>query len=74
MKKANPGKEALEEDNTMNSRIVCPRCGGKVDTKLVFTSQFCGVRAVASCRQGCTLTPQEQQKIDLEASDEVFTN
>ncbi len=61
------------EDNSMKSKILCPRCGGEVETKLVFSAQFCGIRAVGSCKNHCQLTSQEQQKIDLKASDEVFT-
>lgn len=61
------------EEKSMKSKILCPRCGGEIETKLVFSSQFCGIRAVGSCRNGCQLTSKEQQKIDLEASDEVFT-
>ncbi len=61
-----------QEEKSIKSNTVCPKCGGKTEVKLVFSSQFCGVRAVASCKNGCQFTNQEQQELNMQASDELF--
>jgi hypothetical protein len=61
----------VDEPHIKNS-VVCPKCGGEVEITIAFTSQFCGIRAVASCKSGCPLSNEEQQRLNLEASDELF--
>ena len=55
-----------------NTRLVCPTCGGPVIAKIAFGSNFCGVRTVAACENGCEWTLQEQQAMNSAASDEMF--
>ena len=57
---------------TTPTRLVCPKCGGRVVASIAFGSNFCGVRTVASCRNGCAWTLAEQQKMNNAASDEMF--
>ena len=54
------------------TKLICPRCGGEVVARLVFSGQFCGVRAVASCKQGCQWESREQMEMDAAASDGLF--
>ncbi len=53
-------------------KIICPKCGREMESQLAFSSQYCGVRAVAICKRGCTLSSKEQQKLNMEASDQLF--
>ena len=53
-------------------KIICPKCGEEMESQLAFNSQYCGIRAVAICKTGCKLSNQEQQKLNLEASDQIF--
>jgi hypothetical protein len=54
------------------TNLVCPQCGGPVVADIAFGSNFCGVRTVASCKKGCKWNLQEQQQMNLLASDEMF--
>jgi hypothetical protein len=67
----NPKKPQPSSQST-TTRLVCPKCGGEVVAQLMFGSNFCGARAVASCKSGCQWTPEEQQEINCAATDEMF--
>jgi hypothetical protein len=43
-----------------------------VVANIAFGSNFCGVRTVAACCEGCEWTLQEQQEMNSAASDEMF--
>ncbi len=53
-------------------KVICPKCGQEVESQLAFSSQYCGIRAVALCKTGCKLSSKEQQKLNMEASDQLF--
>lgn len=66
-------KETENSSGNLETRLLCPRCGGPVVARLAFTSQFCGIRAVACCKKGCAWESREQQELNAAASDELFT-
>ena len=61
-----------QDEKPMTNNAVCPRCSGELEVKLAFSSQFCGIRAVASCKNGCQLTSEEQQELNMQASNDLF--
>ena len=62
----NPTKETEKE------KLLCPKCGGEIEAKPVFSPHFCGVRAQAVCPKGCQLASSEQERLNLAAGDLLF--
>ena len=63
-----------QSNMTIKMKILCPKCRDEVKVKLAVSSAHCGMRAVASCKNGCKWSKHEQQKIDMQASDHIFLN
>lgn len=63
-------QSASEKRPTLSIR--CPKCGGEVDVAVIPSGLFCGIRAVASCKNGCHWDADEQQRMDAAATDSLF--
>jgi len=60
-----------EKDDEKN-KLPCPRCGREMEVNPVFSPLFCGVRAQATCPEGCQLPNAEQERLNLKAGDLLF--
>lgn len=67
------GPPGVSEKRRPTRSIRCPKCGGQVHVAVIPSGLFCGIRAVASCKNGCQWDADEQQRLDADATDSLFS-
>jgi hypothetical protein len=66
------GRESLCGTERSPQPCRCPKCGGDVEVAVVSSGLFCGLRATASCKNGCLWDADEQLRMDAAATDFLF--
>lgn len=66
------GQPSVADRNRPGASILCPKCGKQVTVAVIPSGLFCGIRARASCKNGCLWDADEQQRMDAAATDSLF--
>ncbi len=66
------GRPSVSDRNQPAPSVLCPKCGAEVNVAVIPSGLFCGIRATASCKNGCPWDADEQQRMDAAATDSLF--